>query len=288
MSDPPDTDPSAEPGRRDTDPSGEPGQSNTGSSGEPGQRTLDARVERALDGVLTPNLAAVRADVTPTERWFGRLLLCVHDTAAGSPTPAARAGAAAVELLNEYHRVRSGLVVQLDNAVAHSLNWDHTDALLAGDAIHATAYRTLDDAALADAIDTLTDASTTLTHALDTRVSRPPPPGERTPLLDETVGVLGRSAALVGASIAGLDDETRNAVGRFGRGVSVARAGRIAADTDPGAVRVVPPDTDPDRLRQYAADALADADAALDALADVLDTDPLRAFLDATVPDADS
>lgn len=249
---------------------------------------VDDRIDAMLDDILTPRLAAVRADVTPTDRWYGRLLQHVYDALADDPDPAtAGAGAAAVELLNEYHRVRGGLIVQLENTVAHSLNWEHTDALLAGDALHAAAYSALHDVDTAhvDVISVLADTSSTMTRAFDARVSHASGSTDGSSFVEKTVGSLGRAAAGIGATLAGATADVRADAGRFGSGLSVARWSRLAAAADASTASIVPPAIDPERVGQHGRDALADATTALDRLAATTDATALRELLETTVSD---
>jgi hypothetical protein len=105
--------------------------------------------------------------------------------------------------------------------------------------------------------------------------------------IDETAGSLGGGAAVLGATIAGLDEPDRRHVERLGRGLSTAREINHVLDTGPDAAIVVLPTLDEPELRMYAERRRDDAEQAFDALSETADLSRLRAFAEATAPRRD-
>lgn len=259
----------------------------------PGNRSFGAlrtrigrRIEAALDSDPRDGLATAREIMDERdERWYGLLLALSYDAVAEPPDvePVVPA-AAAIELLGGYCRLRGELLVQFDDTIAHSVTRDPTAALLAGDYLHSAAYSTLgavDHPLLGDCFETLTTVSGRIVEAFGARYTRsvPPTTGHGSSV-DETAGTLGEGAAVIGATLAGVDDALRDTFATLGRGLATSRQIRRALDPEATTLPVVPPDHDEQRLRQHARRRRGDTDRALADLASKAAVESLRAFGD--------
>lgn len=246
---------------------------------------IDRRLETALASADGDSLALARATVAECDdRQYGLLSTLAYESMATSPDrEAVLPAAAAVELLRGYCRLRSQLLIQVSETMAHSLNRDPTTALLAGDYLYTSAYSTLratEDGHLGDCFEILTDVSEALIEAFDANYANSAPSTtDHCSFVDETAGALGEGAALVGATLAGIDDARREHLAALGRGFGVGRRIRLALDADGDAAPVVPPKPDEERLRRYARRHLDEADRALEKLASSADVGALRAFV---------
>lgn len=261
----------------------------------PNRSTDDLRtdIDERLQGVLDADGSGYLADVVgpPTDhedRWYGRLVVASADAVApDADRSTLRSAATAVELLREYYRLRTELLVQVTERTAHSLNHDPTEALLAGDFLFAASFASLEsiDASGDDSpFEALTAASRSIVEALGRiHVHPEPAPADLPAHFDDTVGALGRAAAVLGASLGGADDDVRRRFATVGRGFAVVRRIERLLERDEGAATIVPPTPDPDPLDAHAANRLRDADAALRGLSGTIDVDalgPLREWDD--------
>ncbi|WP_226023735.1 polyprenyl synthetase [Halomicrobium salinisoli] len=247
---------------------------------------IDRRLETAVESADAAGLPAVDAVLSATDdRWYGRLLLRSYESTAGSPPPeAALSAGAAVELLRAYCRLRTRLLDRGDADGARVGSLAPTASLLAGDFLYAAAYSELDgvDHVRGGAcFDALVDVSETVVEALAAHYVGPTSPASELTAIDDTAGALGEGAAVVGATLAGVDGQWRDHFATLGHGLAVGREIQRTADPDAGGFHPVP-DLDDRRLRRYAERRLAAADDALDELSavDVARLRPL--FEDAT------
>ncbi|MBP1986320.1 hypothetical protein [Halolamina salifodinae] len=242
----------------------------------PRRVALDHRVEAALDTVEEDGLALARTVVRESpDRWYGQLLALVHDAVAAVPAPERVLPAAtAMELLEGYARLRSELLVQLNETVAHSFTRAPREALLAGDYLNAAAYATLSDLShpdLDDAVETIASVSESVTGAFGVGDERP----DARDVLADTAGALGAGAARLGTTLAGVDGQRRARLVRAGRGASIAR--RVESPgQDGGTPTVLPTPSDERRLRRYATRERAAAERALTRLGPDADAAALR------------
>lgn len=287
---------------------------------------LDRRLEAALKATDGTGIELARSSVrAASDRWHGQLLVLSHSSAAdtvaadapnvdgsaaggtaaggtaadgtaaggtaadGSPADVVFPAATTVELLRGYCRLRSELFVQLGNDVAHSLTRDPGSALLAGDYLNSAAYAVLgsvDHPRVGDAFETLLSVSESLACAFDARHGQSAK--DHCSFLDETAGSLGEGAVVIGATLAGVEESTREQFATLGRGFSTARQIQRHLRPDAETDSVVPPEPDVDRLREHGERRLAAANRALDDLAATADVAALRAFVENTLTAFDS
>lgn len=270
---------------------------------------LDDRLESALDAAEGGELSLARSSVLECpDRWYGQLVALSYAAANDATTESAAAprddatteGAAApaeeavpetvlaastaVELLRGYCRLRSELLVQLEDGTPHAPVRDPTAALLAGDYLNSTAYAAVgavDHPRSRDAFEALVTATETVLGAFESRYVESA--GDHCSFLDETAGSLGESAAVVGATLAGVDGPRRERFAALGRGAGTTRqVGRILSPGETPAI--APREPDERRLREHATRRLAEAERALDDLATSADVEPLRAFVAESLP----
>jgi hypothetical protein len=249
-------------------------------------------IERQIGAVLGDTdrvgLPLVRTVLRESrDRWYGQLTVSVFDSLSErTDREDVLPAAAAIELLRESVRLRSRLLVTLTDKHAHSLTLEPTAALLAGDYLYTAAFsslRSVPDARSGDCLEILTGVLETVTetfartYAPATSVEH-----EKAAFLDETAGRLGEGAAVLGGTLAGLDEPNLRHLERLGRELSVVRQIRLILDVDPSEAMVVPPTLDhghlgalADRRRDYAMQAL-------DTLSETVDVTRLRAFAEAT------
>jgi len=182
-------------------------------------RYLDTALERADERPL----AAVSTMEACPDRWYGQLMVLSYNAIADEPrTDAILPASAAIELLRGYCRLRSELFVQLADDFAHSLTRDPAAVLLAGDYLNSAAYTVFaetDYNQLEDAFHVFTDVSESLVEAFDTEYIRSV---DDYSFLDETAGSLGEGAAIIGATLAGVNTFQRADFATLGRGFSTA------------------------------------------------------------------
>lgn len=249
-------------------------------------RRVDSVVASAADAGIP--LARSAVEVAP-DRWYGRLLVACADAGPASvDADASVPAAAAIELLRGYYRLRSELLgaVGADDDDRSPAREDPTEPLLAGDVLFSLAYSTLaevDHSATDACFATLVRTSRAIVEsfaAIDGE--RPASPAARRDLLDGTAGALGRGAAVLGATLAGVEGDRREAFATLGRGLGVARVERRALD---GEGQLLHPalDASDDALRRHVARRLAEADRARREVAGSVDARPIRPFFDAVV-----
>jgi hypothetical protein len=241
---------------------------------------VDRRLAEAFESLPAFALPAARDTVARfDDHWCGDLLRSCHGAMGGRDAPVDRetrsavvAAAASVELLRAYcHRRWIALdwtgepdrdTGQPDRDTGHpDLDTDRADGppapaevkdvgadVLAGDYLHATAYRVLGDLpaeSYRPCLDTLTDVSATLAETFDEERDgdgeSPPPPA----FFEGTGGALGEGAAVMGAELAGVDTDARETAGTLGRGLGVYRG--ITAFLDVTADRPADRSSSPDR-----------------------------------------
>ncbi|MFB6150417.1 MAG: polyprenyl synthetase family protein [Haloarculaceae archaeon] len=248
---------------------------------------IDRYVERVLSDATGEYLHPVRASVRDRgDRRYGELLALVHDSAAGpSADDSVVPAAAAVELLREYCWLRARLLAEVDDGPV-ALPWDRTTALLSADYLYAAAYAALgrvDDAAVEPCFETATDVSTSVIEGLDAvdwADQSSPSSGEYCSLIDETAGALGRGAARIGATLAGVDGAAREQYATLGRGLGSVHAVRLVLDAREERSQPLFPASDDRRLRRYARRRLAEAERAVRSLPATADADRVRSFVD--------
>ncbi|ESP87089.1 hypothetical protein [Candidatus Halobonum tyrrellensis] len=243
-------------------------------------RRLDDALATAEGASLAPAVAAVRER---SDRWYGQLAAVSYESAVRPDTDAdvdaVLPAATAVELLREYCRLRSELLVQLADEVAHSLTHDPTAALLSSDYLHTSAYAALsavDDDHRGDCVERLTTAASRIVEAFAGRGAGSIPSAEEYgAFADRTAGSLGAAAAAIGATVAGADGPRVERFATLGRAASAARQLRRTADAEPRTVRVAAPLPDGEALDRVARRRCADTERALDAVS-VAPSAPLR------------
>lgn len=245
-------------------------------------------VERRIDAALRPGdgggASLARSVATAyDDRWYGQLVLRSNQSVRdGLDVETIVPAATAVELLRGYCRVRNEqLLRRADDTTRPSR--EPSAALLAGDLLYSTAYSELAavDAAPIDAcFETLTTVTGTIVAALSRRVQAGTATAADPSVIDGTAGALGRGAAVIGATLAGVDDSDCDRFATLGRGLGVGR--RVSRTLDPDDERFHSQSTGPDagRLRRHAEQRLDDATAAVEALSSVADVATLRSLVD--------
>jgi hypothetical protein len=261
---------------------------------------LDRRLTDVLASTDETSLELARAGVQSVpDRWYGQLLALTHDAVAteeavdgpgadaSTTEPTVASGAdvvltasAAVELLRGYCRLRGELFAELGREATNSLSRDPSSFLLAGDYLNSAAYAVLgsiDHPRLGAAFETLLSVSESIACAFDTRHDDGATAGS---VLEETAGSLGEGAAVIGATLAGAQDATREQFGTLGRGFSAARQIHRSLEGDEDTRSTLPFDPDPEQLRDHGARRLAAGNRALDDLASTADVATLRTFVE--------
>lgn len=245
---------------------------------------LDRRLEATLAAANAGGLSLARSTVLECpDRWFGQLVALSYDAAADAPdADTVLPAATSVELLRGYCRLRNDRLT--DRAAASGR--DRTAVLLAGDYLNSAAYAAfgrVEDGPPRDSFDALSAALQTIVEGFDAAYARSAAESEA--LLDDTVGALGEGAAVVGATLAGIDDSGRGPFADLGRGFSAARHVQQVLDSA-GPDSLLPLDVEERDLRRYGAKRLREAEAGLDRLAGSADAASLRSFLAERAPDA--
>ena len=253
-----------------------------------GASAIERRITVALGDVDDVGLPLVRNVLDePRERWYGQLMVRVYDSLSEHEAPEEiLPAAAAVELLRESIRLRSQSLVTLTDRHPHSLTLEPAAALLAGDRLYTAAFsalRSVPDAHSGDSFEILTAVLETVTGAF-ARAYTPANAAEydRAAFLDETAGSLGEGAAILGETLAGLDEPNHREFERLGRELSVLRQISLILDTDPSEATVVPPTIDKGDLRALAERRQDHVTRVLDTLSETVDVTRLRAFAEAT------
>ncbi|WP_222913112.1 polyprenyl synthetase [Natrinema sp. SYSU A 869] len=248
---------------------------------------IDSRLEMVLDaadGQLAPAWTAI---LERDNRWFGQLLALSHNAVAEtSDSPVVVPAATAIELLRGYVRLRERLIVQPGDTAADSLQWEVTSPLLASDFLYTTAYSTLgglDDNRIGECFEVLTTVSDSIIEALGRTDSQSTPSStEYCSFIDDTAGALGRGAAVIGATLADVDEPDRDHFATLGRGFgTVCRIRDILASDGPSVQPGSAPATR--RLRQHTKQRLQETDRALRQLSSAVDGDSIRTFVAETV-----
>ncbi|MGQ3413752.1 polyprenyl synthetase [Natrinema sp. LN54] len=253
---------------------------------------IDRRLEEALGRVESHCSAPVRATVTERDdRRYGQLVALSHDSIAETPDRSTVLPAAtSIELFRGYSRLREQLLSQLDAENTALVQWDVTTALLASDYLYTTAYSTLgtlDDERVGECFEILASVSAAIIEALGSTEPRATPETtDHCSVIDGTAGALGRGAALLGATLADIEEPHREHVATVGRGFGTVSRIRAILASDTGAPRTDSSSSPATRqLRRHATRRLNEVDRALDDLSPVADIDPLRAFVREAAPD---
>lgn len=246
-----------------------------------------SEVDRRIDAALQPGdgggASLARSVATASDdRWYGQLVLRSNQAVRNTVDVEAIVPAAtAVELLRSYCRVRCEQLAQRSNAGPASSR-EPSAALLAGDLLYSTAYSELAavDAAPVDAcFETLTTVTGTIVAALSRRAQADTATAADRSVIDGTAGALGRGAAVIGATLAGVDDSDRDRFATLGRGLGVGRRVSRTLDQADGRFRPQSSGSDARRLRRHAEQRLEDAAAAVEALSTVADVTTLRSLV---------
>ncbi|WP_323192231.1 polyprenyl synthetase [Halostella sp. PRR32] len=254
---------------------------------------LRAEIDSHLESVLKPadkdRLTAARETVDEyDDRKYGQLLMLSFESIA---TPASRdpgtvlPAATAVELLRGYCRLRSELLIQFDNGIAHSLTRDPMPALLSGDYLYTSAYSALSEinnAHLGACFETLTAVQESVIGALSTNYSSTPTAPDCRSFIDDTAGVLGEGAAVIGATLAGVDSTHRQHFATVGRGFGTGHQIQLTFGSGGGDVLSVFQGSEERELRQHAEKRLDEAEKSLCHLSSAYDTSFLRTFVEGT------
>lgn len=243
---------------------------------------IEAELERALGDVASEQLGVARKAVEGIEdRWYGQLAAASYAAAATeSDAETALPAATAIELLRARSHLRSRVLVQIRGERAHALTFEPTEALLAGDYLATAAYASLDSGprpAPKAGCDVLADVLEAVTETFTGAYVRPgdPKPGEPS-FFDGTGGNVGRGAAVLGATFAGVDDDRREQFATVGRGLGTANLITRVLDRDPEQGMVAPPAFDESRLRDHVEQRRAEARRALADLPPTVDVEPIR------------
>ncbi|MEF8773765.1 MAG: polyprenyl synthetase [Halobacteriales archaeon] len=243
---------------------------------------IEAALRRALDDLVDGQLDVARKAVEATDdRWYGQLAAASYAaTADESDAEAVLSAATATELLRAHSHLRSRLLVQLRGERAHALTFEPSEALLAGDRLSTAACASLDaDAHPAPEVGfaVLANAREAVTGTFaDAYVgSGDPTPGQPS-FFDGTGGTIGRGAAVLGATFAGVDEARREQFAAVGRGLGTATLIGRVLDREPQEGMVAPPAFDESRLRDHAERRRKEGRQALADLSSRVDVEPIR------------
>ncbi|MFC6767696.1 polyprenyl synthetase family protein [Natrinema soli] len=252
---------------------------------------IDGRLELALDAADSGRLAPASTTVLERDtRWYGQLVALSHNSLATTPDrPEVVPAATAIELLRGYLRLREELILQLGTEATDSVQWEVTPALLASDYLYTSAYSTLGTLTadrIAECVEELTTVSESIIEALGSDcLPSPPSPAEYWSSIDNTAGALGRGAAVIGATLADIDDPDGDHFATLGRGLGTVWQIQDILASDGPAVRAGTSLTER-RLRQHAKRRLRETDHALQQLSSAVDVTSLRAFGAETVSES--
>jgi len=232
------------------------------------------------------SLAVARRTVeAPDDRWYGRLVAAAHDAAADRPRPdgVLLPAAVSVELLRGYCRLRTALLADASSPGDGPLGVDRSAALLAGDYLHASAFREVgslpDPSVSGTGYEALSDALESVRAGLDAAFAGPDAPGPAAgpaSLVERTAGSLADAAVRLGVSLAGADRSTATDLARAGRDLATARGLRQLRDAVHRAAVEFPFAVDDATVREAADDRRADATRRLRALRGDLDVGSVR------------
>lgn len=245
-------------------------------------------IEHRIDTVFNAaqgNALDSAADVMieQRDRWYGRVVVRSYESAIDSvDSEVSDPAAAALEFFYGYYWIRTELLVQMTDAVPHSLNQDPTASLLAGDYLHSAAFWALcesDDQRLSSCFEILTKASLDIIEVFNIILKSSLQTADQVTLIEKTDGIIGETAARIGATLAGCGDPDRKSLARIGRSLSVARKIQRVLDPADTPVRMAPPEPDEQLLRKHADKQLSEAHQALRALSPAVDTGPLKTLV---------
>lgn len=252
---------------------------------------IDGRLKRVLDSADGGRLAPAWTTIVERDnRWYGQLLALSHNSVATTPVrPTVLPAATAIELLRGYVRLREQLIHQLSNEVTDPLRWEVTSALLASDYLYTSAYSTLGtlpDDHRAECFEEFTAVSKSIIETLGRNyIQSTPSPTKYCSFIDDTAGALGQGAAVIGATLADIDEPHRDYFATLGRGFgTVCRIQHILA-SDSALTQTDSSLTDR-RLRQHAKQRLRETDHALQQLSPAVDVNPLRVFITEAVSES--
>ncbi|WP_121823102.1 polyprenyl synthetase family protein [Halostella salina] len=243
---------------------------------------VDDLIGNLLDGKDGSAMAVAREAVRAADdEWYGRFVAVTYESVVGTTDPdmVVPAGAA-IELLRGYCRLRCELLGDIAADPGRSPSWDPTTALLAGDYLSTSAYAALgspDHVALGDCFRALTAAIEGITDAFYAEHAQASADPNR-PLPDRLAGSLGACAAVIGATLAGVDADRHDAIAEFGEGLAAARLLQSALDPDATGFPHVRFEAEDRRLRQRAQRRRADAELAVRKLPTSVDSTVLRTF----------
>lgn len=255
---------------------------------------IDRQLESVLSDTEEAGLPLVREVLQePRDRWYGQLVGHAYVSLTDTRDPETVLPAATgVELLRGYVRLRNRLFVTLSGKGTHSLTLEPAPALLAGDYLYTAAFtslRSIPDVPSSDCFEVLTTVLETITDAFSRVYTSAESAGyDPATFLDETTGSLGKGAAVLGATLASVDDLHRRHFARFGRGLSTVRQVDRVLEVNPKEAMVDLPTVDESQLRIHAQRRQDDADRALDALSKATDVTGLRAFTESNENRANS
>lgn len=247
---------------------------------------IDERLRSALDVGDRDRLAPARAAVAECDdRPYGQLLARAHDSASDSADDETVVLAAtAIELLRGYYRLRKTTLRRAEDGAVGASYRELTPALLSSDYLLSSAYSalgTIEEERLGACFEAFTDASETIVEAFgDGARGAARSSNEYCSFVEDTAGALGRGAAVVGATLGGVDGPDREQFAALGRGVGAVRQLRraISSDAEPDGVGVAL--VEKRRVRQYADERADDVERALADLSPSVDARPLRAFVE--------
>jgi len=252
-----------------------------------GSSEIERRIKGELSDTDTAGLPLVRNILQESrDRWYGQLTVSVYDSLSEhNDYEDILPAAAAIELLRESVRLRSQLLVTLTDKHPHSLTLEPEAALLTSDYLYTAAFsslRSVPDSRSGECFEILTVALETITETF-ARAYTPATSVEydKAVFLDETAGSLGEGAAILGGTLAGLDESNHRHFERLGRELSVVRQIRLILDADPSEATIVPPTIDHGHLRALAERRQDHANRTLDTLSETVDVTRLRAFAEA-------
>lgn len=247
---------------------------------------IDSHLETVLGAAESDCLASARATMeTYDDRRYGQLVALSYDSVAErrdntSETESILPAATAIELLRGYCRLRSELLVQVNDEMAHSLTRDPTAALLAGDYLYTSAYSALcdvDTAHLGACVKILTTVSETIIEAFSTNDSESSSlTSDQYSFFDKTAGSIGEGAAILGATLADVDSARRDYFAKLGHGFGTARQIHRSLDTETGTVKAASPVHNERHLRKHAEQRRDEAHQALQKLSSTVDITALR------------
>ncbi len=216
---------------------------------------IDAQLERALDRSDGPLTAAREAVMETGDRWYGQLVAGARDAAADTASAPVVPAAGAAELVRGYARLRTA------SLGTHSADPDPSAALLAGDYLYTAAYSSLSavpNPALDGCFGALTDGLTSVTVTF----ARAHESDDGAAAFDRVAGVVGETAARLGASLGDADDTQRERLAAFGRAAAAERAVRRVLRRDSSAIA----NADEPALRERQAEKREEAERTLETL----------------------